>query len=139
MSATLLAQVPAGVPYNPSKRPNAIVTWVNEKDFKATTFSAAVAAIGLETMTLSQDEGKRESVEVAAPSTGRQKIRIAGYDVEVTFYPVMRQNYKLKSGHTFVLYTFRFPRCGGEERGLAPCGRAPRVCARTQPRPTLQT
>ena len=35
---------------------------------------------------------------------------IIGQEYEVTFYPVMRQTYKLKSGNTFALYTFRFPK-----------------------------
>jgi hypothetical protein len=110
VATTLLAQVPAGAPFNPSKHPNPIVTWVQEKDFKKTTFSAAVAAVGVDTMTLSSDQGQRESVELATPSPARQKVRMAGYDVEVTFYPVMRQKYRLKSGHSLSLYTFRFPR-----------------------------
>jgi hypothetical protein len=110
ITSTLLAQVPAGVPYNPGRHPNPIVTWVEEKSFKTATFSEAVAAVGVDTMSLSQDQGRRESVELASPSPARQKVRIAGDEVEVTFYPVMRQNYKLKSGHSFVLYTFRFPR-----------------------------
>jgi hypothetical protein len=110
ITSTLLAQVPAGVPFNPSKHPNPIVTWVEEKNFKPATFSAAAAAVGVDTMSLSQDQGRRESVELASPSPARQKIRMVGEDVEVTFYPVMRQNYKLKSGHSFVLYSFRFPR-----------------------------
>ena len=110
IASTLLAQVPAGVPFNPARHSNPIVTWVDEKSFKTTTFSAAVAAVGVDTMSLSQDEGRRESVELASPSPARQRVRMAGEDVDVTFYPVMRQNYKLKSGHTFVLYTFRFPR-----------------------------
>ena len=110
LASTLIAQVPAGLPFNPAKHPNPIVTWVDEKAFKATTFSAAVEAVGVDTMSLSQDEGRRESVELATPSPARQKIRMLGVDVDVTFYPVMRQNYRLKSGRTFTLYTFRFPR-----------------------------
>jgi len=110
IASTLLAQVPAGMPFNPAKHPNPVVTWVEEKNFKTTTFSAAVSAVGVDTMSLSQDQGRRESVELATPSPSRQKVRMAGEEVDVTFYPVMRQNYKLKSGHTFVLYTFRFPR-----------------------------
>jgi hypothetical protein len=110
IASTFLAQVPAGVSFNSEKHANPIVTWVQRKDFKTSTFSAAVTAIGVDTITLSKDQGQRDSVELASPSPARQKIRIAGYDVEVTFYPVMRQNYKLKSGHNFSLYTFRFPR-----------------------------
>jgi hypothetical protein len=110
LASSVLAQVPAGIPFDSAKHPNPIVTWVEIKNFKVTTFAAAVAAVGVDTMSLSQNEGRRESVELASPSNSRQRIRMAGEDVEVTFYPVMRQNYKLKSGHTFVLYTFRFPR-----------------------------
>jgi hypothetical protein len=110
IASTLLAQVPAGIPFNPSKHPNPIVTWVEEKNFKTAAFSEAVAAVGVDTMSLSKDQGQRESVELASPSPARQRIRLAGEEVDVTFYPVMRQNYKLKSGHSFVLYTFRFPR-----------------------------
>lgn len=105
-----LAQVPAGVPYDPVKHPNPIVTWVTEKDFQTASFADAAAAVGVELMSLSRDEGERESVELASPAPARQKIRIVGEEIEVTFYPVMRQNYKLKSGHSFALYTFRFPR-----------------------------
>jgi hypothetical protein len=125
VASTVLAQVPAGLPFDSSKHPNPVVTWVETKNFKATTFAAAVAAVGVDTMSLSQDEGRRESVELATPSAARQRVRLAGEDVDVTFYPVMRQNYKLKSGHTFVLYTFRFPRAltGADVLNAAAFGR----------------
>jgi len=47
---------------------------------------------------------------------------------EVTFYPVMRQNYKLKSGKSFQLYTFRFPRAltSADVLNQAAFGRPPR-------------
>ena len=124
----LLAQVPAGVSYDEDKHPNPVVTWVQAKDFKPATYTAAVAAVGVETMSLSQDAGRRESVELASPSPARQKIRIYGDEIEVTFYPVMRQNFKLKSGRTFVLYTFRFPRAvtSAEHLNIAAFGRPPR-------------
>src|SRR5436190_9480128 len=89
IASTLLAQVPAGVPFNPDRHPNPIVTWVDEKNFKMTTFSTAVAAVGVDTMSLSQDRGRRDSVELASPSPARQKLRMVGEEVEVTFYPVM--------------------------------------------------
>jgi hypothetical protein len=109
-SAAVYAQVPAGVPFDPGKHPNPIVTWVNEKDFRKVPFVEAAQIVGVELMSLSRDEGERTSVEIATPSTGRQKIRVLGEEYEATFYPVMRQTYKLKSNSTFVLYTFRFPR-----------------------------
>jgi hypothetical protein len=106
----LVAQVPAGVPYEAGKHPNPIVTWVNEKDFKSVPFGEAAEKVGVELMSLSRDQGQRSSVEIASPPTARQKVRIVGEEYEATFYPVMRQIYKLKSGNTFTLYTFRFPR-----------------------------
>jgi hypothetical protein len=66
--------------------------------------------VGVDLISLSNAEGTRQSVELAVPSQGRQKVRIFNEEYEATFYPVMRQTYKLKSGHTFVLYSFRFPR-----------------------------
>ena len=105
-----VAQVPAGVPFDPGKHPNPIVTWVNEKDFKKVPFVEAAEKVGVELMSLSRSEGERTSVEIATPSNGRQKIRIVNQEYEATFYPVMRQIYKLKSNNSFVLYTFRFPR-----------------------------
>ena len=98
------------MPYDAGKHPNPIVTWVNEKDFKSVPFSEAAEKVGVELMSLSRDQGQRSSVEIASPPTARQKVRIVGQEYECTFYPVMRQIYKLKSGNTFTLYTFRFPR-----------------------------
>jgi len=110
VSATLLAQVPAGIPYEPKKHPNPIVTWVNDKDFQKSTFLEAADKAGVELMSISKDEGERTTVEIAVPSTSRVKLRTSDEQFEVTFYPVVRQNYKLKSGKTLQLYTFRFPR-----------------------------
>lgn len=109
-ACAIYAQVPAGVPFESGKHPNPIVTWVNEKDFRKVPFVEAAEIVGVELMSLSRDEGERTSVEIATPSAGRQKIRIVNSEYEVTFYPVMRQTYKLKSNNTFVLYTFRFPK-----------------------------
>jgi hypothetical protein len=110
LGAVAFAQVPAGVPYDPRKHANPIVTWVEQKDFQKVSFVEASEKVGVELMSLSRDEGERTSVELATPGTARQKIRSYGEEYEVTFYPVMRQTYKLKSGSTFLLYTFRFPR-----------------------------
>jgi hypothetical protein len=107
---TAFGQVPAGVPYDVKKHPNPIVTWVNEKDFRPVTFAEAADKVGVELMSLSRNQGERIAVELAIPSATKQKVRIIGAEYEVTFYPVMRQTYKLKSGNTFILYTFRFPR-----------------------------
>jgi|SRR5688572_1246193 len=106
----LFAQVPAGVPFEPKKHPNPIVTWVEQKDFKKTPFREAAEKVGVELMSLSRDVGERTAVELATPPSRGQRIRNYGEEYEATFYPVMRQTYKLKSGNGFLLYTFRFPR-----------------------------
>jgi hypothetical protein len=105
------AQVPAGVPFDPKIHPNPIVTWVRNEDFKTTPFADAIRQAGIEIMSLSQNEGKRDSLQLAIPAQGGpQRVRIMGQDVEVTFFPVVRQNYTLKDGKRFVMYSFRFPR-----------------------------
>jgi hypothetical protein len=109
-STLAVAQVPAGVPYDAKKHPNPIVTWVNEKDFQKSSFLEAAEKAGVELMSLSKEEGERTAVQIAVPATSRVKLRLVQDEFEVTFYPVVRQNYKLKSGKMLQLYTFRFPR-----------------------------
>jgi hypothetical protein len=110
LAGAALGQVPAGIPYDPVNHPNPIVTWVRNQDFKTATFSQIEQQVGLEIMTLSQDEGRREALELAVPAQSRQRVRMLNDDVEVTFYPVAKQTYRLNSGKSFVLCTFRFPR-----------------------------
>ena len=128
-ACAVYAQVPAGVPFDPGKHPNPIVTWVSEKDFRKVPFVEAAEIVGVELMSLSRDEGERTSVEIATPSTGRQRVRIVNSEYEVTFYPVMRQTYNLKSSSTFTLYTFRFPRAL-DNRRLPQSGRLRTTSAR---------
>jgi hypothetical protein len=109
-TTTAYAQVPAGMPYDPGKHPNPIVTWVSEKDFKRVSFAEAAEKVGVELMSLSRDVAERQFVEIAVPPASKQKLQIMEVEFEVTFFPVMRQTYRLKSGKAFVLYTFRFPR-----------------------------
>jgi hypothetical protein len=106
----VLAQVPAGVPYDPATHPNPIVTWVRNQDFKPATFAQAEQLSGVELMGLSQDEGRRELMEIASPAQSLRRVQILNNNIEVTFYAVARQTYRLKSGHTFVMCSFRFPR-----------------------------
>jgi len=109
-TSLVFAQVPAGVPFESGKHPNPVITWVSEKDFKTASFLDAAERVGLEVMGLSRDQAQRTSVEIAIPANARQRLRMVNEQFEVTFYPVMRQNYTLKSGKSFQLYTFRFPR-----------------------------
>src|SRR5437879_3345107 len=100
---------PPGAPFDASRHPNPIVTFVEEKDFKSATYDQAKKDAGIELLGLSQDEGKRESVELAE---GRfvKNMSILNFRTDVTYYPVVREKYKLASGSDLVLYSFRFPR-----------------------------
>lgn len=100
---------PPGAPFDASRHPNPIVTFVEEKDFRSATSDQAKKDAGIELLGLSQDEGKRESVELA---DGRfvKNMSILNFRTDVTFYPVVREKYKLARGADIVLYSFRFPR-----------------------------
>ncbi len=100
---------PPGVPYDASKHPDPIVTFVEEKDFKAVPYEQAKKEAGIELLGLSQDEGRRNSVELA---DGRfaKNMSLAGFRTDVTFYPVVRQKFKLAGGSELMLCSFRFPK-----------------------------
>src|SRR5947209_2935061 len=109
-SSVAAAQTPPpGAPFDPSKHPNPIVTFVEEKDFKPVAYYRAKADAGIELLGLSQNEGKRGSVELAE---GRfvKNMSILNFRTDVTFYPVVRQKFKLANGSDLVLYSFRFPK-----------------------------
>src|SRR5437016_2427981 len=109
-SAMAAAQTPPpGAPFDASKHPNPIITFVEEKDFKVVSNEQAKKDAGIEFLGLSQDEGKRESVEMA---DGRfvKNMSILNFRTDVTFYPVVRQKFKLAAGSELVLYSFKFPR-----------------------------
>ena len=110
LATTAAAQTPPpGAPFDASKHPNPIVTFVEEKDFKPVTYDEAKKQSGLEMLGLAQDEAKQESVELA---DGRfvKNMQILNFRTDVTFYPVVRQKFKLSSGPEVVLYSFRFPK-----------------------------
>jgi hypothetical protein len=110
LSTVALAQTPPpGAPYDASKHPNPIVTFVEEKDFKPVTYDEAKKTAGIELLGLAQDEAKQQSVELA---DGRfvKNMQILNFRTDVTFYAVVRQRFKLSSGSDLVLYSFRFPK-----------------------------
>jgi hypothetical protein len=110
LSTVAAAQTtPPGAPYDVSKHPNPIVTFVEEKDFKPATYEGAKKASGIELLGLAQDEATQQSVEVA---DGRfvKNMQILNFRTDVTFYAVVRQKFKLSSGPDLVLYSFRFPK-----------------------------
>ena len=100
---------PPGAPFSSAKHPNPIVTFVELKDFKPITTEQVRKESGIELLGLSQQEGKRETVEIA---DGRfvRNMSILGIRTDVTFYPVVRQKFRLTEGGDFVLHSFRFPK-----------------------------
>jgi len=109
-SSVAAAQTPPpGAPFDASKHPNPIVTFVEEKDFKPVTYDKAKADAGIELLGLSQDEGKRGSVDLADGRLAKN-MSILNFRTDVTFYPVVRQKFRLASGSDLILYSFRFPK-----------------------------
>ena len=100
---------PPGAPYDASRHPNPIVTFVEEKDFKAASYDEAKKAAGIELLGLGQDEARQQSIEVADGKFVKS-MPILTFRLDVTFYAVVRQKYKLSNGSDFVLYSFRFPK-----------------------------
>ncbi len=110
-STALLAQVPPpGPPYDSAKHPNPIVTFVENKDFKPSDYEEAKKAAGIEIVGLSQEEGKRESVETADGKFVKNMSIIGNIRTDVTFYTVVRQKFKLTGGADLVVHSFKFPR-----------------------------
>jgi hypothetical protein len=79
------------------------------KDFKSSAPAEARTEGGIDLLGISQDEGKRDSVDIA---DGRfvKNMSILGIRTDVTFYPVIRQKFKLSEGADLVLYSFKFPK-----------------------------
>jgi hypothetical protein len=100
---------PPGAPFDASKHPNPIITFVETKDFKSITPGQIKEQSGIELLGISQDEGKRDSIEIA---DGRfvKNMSILGGRTDVTFYPVVRQKFALNGKGDLVLYSFRFPK-----------------------------
>ena len=110
ISTTAMAQTPPpGAPYDASRHPNPIVTFVEEKDFKPASYEDAKKAAGIELLGLGQDEAKQESIELADGKFVKN-MQILNFRTDVTFYAVVRQKFKLSNGPELVLYSFRFPK-----------------------------
>jgi len=73
------------------------------------TYDKAKADAGIELLGLSQDEGKRGSVELADGRLAKN-MPILNFRTDVTFYPVVRQKFRLANGSDLILYSFRFPK-----------------------------
>jgi hypothetical protein len=101
---------PPGNPYDPARYPNPIITFVEEKDFKDAEYAQVQKDAGIEILGLSDSEGKRNSLAMAAGKFVKSMPIFAGIRSDVTFYPVIRQNFKLEDGADLLLHSFKFPR-----------------------------
>src|SRR5262245_63582336 len=74
---------PPGAPFDTSKHPNPIITFVEMKDFKPVAPDLVRKESGVELMGISQEEGTRASVELA---DGRfvRNMSILGIRTDVT-------------------------------------------------------
>lgn len=111
----LLAQIPPGDSYDPSKHVNPIITYVQAKDFKPSNYKSAGDVAGIPLMGLSKETGTVESVDLA--DAGIQNARVGRITLKVTFYPVVRQTFKLADGSSLVLYSFKNPKIPNQNAG----------------------
>jgi hypothetical protein len=100
---------PPGAPFDASKHPNPIVTFIEIKQFKPAPSEQVRKESGIELLGISRDKGQRESLEIAAGRFARN-MSILGIRTDVTFYSVVRQKFKLTEGADLFLYSFRFPK-----------------------------
>jgi hypothetical protein len=111
LSALAFAQTPPpGVPYDPDRHPNPIITFVDVKEFRPADYAKANDDAGIELLGLSNDEGTRESLATAAGKMVKNMPIISGVRTDVTFYPVVRQKFRLAGGADLTLYSFKFPK-----------------------------
>lgn len=101
---------PPGNPYDPARYPNPIITFVEDKDFKDADYAQVEKDAGTEILGLSQSEGKRDSMAIAAGKFVKNMPILGGIRTDVTFYPVVRQNFKLAAGSDLIVHSFKFPK-----------------------------
>jgi len=109
-TAAIAQTPPPGNPYDPARYPNPIITFVEEKDFKDADYAQVQKDAGIEILGLSQSEGKRDSLAIAPGRFVRSMTILGNIRSDVTFYPVIRQTFKLTSGGDILLHSFKFPR-----------------------------
>ena len=111
LSLSGFTQIPAGPPYQPGTHSNPIVSFATADDFKPSTYDEARNQADLDLLGLSASEGTRESISITESYV--DEIKILGSDVDVLFYPVVRQTFRLVDGDEFLLYSFKDPRPTG--------------------------
>jgi|SRR5438093_8621734 len=108
--AAIAQTPPPGNPYDPARYPNPIITFVEEKDFKDGDYAQVEKDAGIEILGLSQSEGKRDALSIAAGRFVKTMTILGNIRSDVTFYPVVRQTFKLIAGGDLLLHSFKFPR-----------------------------
>ena len=101
---------PPGNPYDPARYPNPIITFVEDKDFKDADYAQVQKDAGIEILGLSQSEGKRDALAISPGRFVKNMTILGNIRSDVTFYPVVRQTFKLTAGGDLLLHSFKFPR-----------------------------
>jgi len=109
-SVLAIAQTPPpGPPFDSTKHPNPIITFIENKDFKPIGSDQVKKESGIDLIGISKTEGERESLQIA---DGRfvKNMSILSIRTDVTFYPVVLQKFKLTNGNELLVHSFRFPK-----------------------------
>ena len=109
LAPAAFAQLPTpGDSYDPAKHENPIITFVESKDFKPSTYNEATKSADLTLLGLSKEEGTLDRIAIA--EVGIKKVDVLQHRMDVTFNPVVRQTFKLVEGGEMVLHSFKTPK-----------------------------
>jgi len=115
-----VSSIPPGPPFDPAKHVNPVITYVEIKDFKPSTYKDAEAATDIQLMGLSKDTGSLESFELAQPSADPSKdLKL---NVKATFYPVVKQTFSIVDDGQLLLFSFRPPKLLRPDMSRPPFG-----------------
>ena len=109
-TAAIAQTPPPGNPYDPARYPNPIITFIEDKDFKSGDYAQVQKDAGIDILGLSQSEGKRDALSMAPGRFVKSMTILGNIKSDVTFYPVVRQTFKLTDGGDLLLHSFKFPR-----------------------------
>jgi hypothetical protein len=85
-----------------------MVTFVQSKDFKPVTYMEAQDRVEFPLLGISKETGSLDSLSIAQPPMDASKeLKL---NVKATFYPVVRQIFKIAGGGEVVLCSFKTPK-----------------------------
>jgi Domain of unknown function (DUF4367) len=107
--------VPPGPPYDPEKHVNPVITYVQSRDFKPSSYKEAQQATDIQLLGLSKEMGSLERIDLApaGPDTAKE-LKL---DVRGTLYPVVRQTFKTMDGGEVILCSFKAPKVQSMQSG----------------------